>query len=138
MHNGTMVKRHIVVEQLCKGSKFFSVGQLAGKQQECHLLKTKAFLLEKRFYKLAELVTTIEEFAIGRMKLTILTALVAHHITNVGETHKHTRAIFIAQATLNTILGKQFIVNLAGTLYLVTKLINQILFLHTFAKTYLL
>ena len=127
MHDGAVVKGHIVVEQFLKSSQLFFVGKLSGQQ---HLLKTASLLLKQRFYEVHKFVASIVEFALCWAERSIRFALVAHHITYIGESNEHACAVVVAQSALHAILGKELIVYLARVFNLVGELVYQIFFVH--------
>ena len=133
MNYRAVVERHIVVDKLHESRQLFLVGEPSAEDKVCNLLETEAFLLEQGRYEVVELISTVVEFALRGVRLTVLTHLVTYHIAYVSQTYEHAGAVFVAQATLHSVLRKQVVLNLAGRLYCITQLIYQILFLHILA-----
>ena len=132
MYYGTMVERHIVVQEFTESRELFLVWQFARQQQECHLLESEAFLFQQRSHQLVELVAAIVQFSLCRHRFTVLVGLISHHITYIGESHEHARAVLITKSSLHAILRKQFVVNLTRVLYLIAEFVYQIFLLHRF------
>ena len=130
VNDGLVVERHILVDKLTECIKILFVGQISRKKQIGNLLKTETALIYNRCNKVVKLIATIEQFALGRLQMSVVRSLVAHNITNVGKTNKHTASVLVAQTPLHAILQKQIVVNLARVLNLVRQFINQIFLVH--------
>ena len=130
MHRGAMVERHVIVEQFAESGQFLFVWQLTRQQQISDLLKTETFLGQQRRNQVIQLIATIIEFALRGTQLPLRVALITHHITYIGQTHEHARAILVAQSSLHAILAEIFLVDLASVLDSVTQFVNQIFLLH--------
>ena len=110
--NGTVVERHVVVQEFLESLQLLLIRQLTGKEQEGNLLKSESFLLQERSNEVVKLVATIIELTLGRLQLAILIALVTHNVTDVGQSYQHTRAILITKSTLYIELGECILINL--------------------------
>ena len=111
--NGTVIERHIVVQEFLESIQLLLIRQLTGKEQEGNFLETEPFLLQERSNEIIKLIATIVELTLGRLQLTILIAFVTHNVTDVGQSDQHTRAILITKSTLHVELGKCLLIYLA-------------------------
>ena len=113
MSDGTMIKRHVVVQEFLEGIQLLLVWQLTREQEECHLLKTKTLLLQERSNEVVQLVTTIIKLTLGRAQLAIGITLITHDVTDIGQTDQHTGAILITKTTLHIELLECLLIYLA-------------------------
>ena len=113
VRDGTVVERHVVVDQFLESLQVLLVWQLSGKQEVSHLLESESLLLEERRNEVVELVTTIVELTVGRHELAIGITLVAHNVTDIGQSDQHTRTILVTESTLHIIFLECLLVYLA-------------------------
>ena len=130
IHLRLLFQRHIIIDQLAKGSQLFLVGQTTGKQQIGHFLKAEAFFLENGMRQVLKVVTAIEQFPRNRFQSATRNTLVAHHIAYLGQSHQHSRSVLVAQAALYIKLLEQFILDPGRFFQIFGQFINQIFLLH--------
>ena len=125
-----VVERHVLVDKLTECVKILFVGQISRKKQIGDFFKAETALIYNRCNKVVKLIATIKQFALGRLQMSVVRSLVAHNITNVGKSDKHTASVLVAQTALHAILLKQIVVYLARVLNLVRQFVNQIFLVH--------
>ena len=105
------------------------IGQFAAEQQHSHLFKSEAMFLLSRVYQLCNVVTAIIEFSFGGMNVSLAVAFIAMHIAYVGQPHKHTRSVLVAQATFHAKARKLFSIEMDAVFHLVGQFVDNVLFL---------
>ena len=130
VHNRTMVKRHILIDQLTESRQLLLVGQIARKKQISDFLEAEALFFQQRRDEIVEFIATIVEPTRTRTQRSVVITLVANDITDIGQSDKHTCAILVAQSALHTIFSKSLAGDLARVLHLIAQLVYQIFLSH--------
>ena len=130
MHDGLVVKRHVVVYKFTESIELLLVGQVSRQQQKRNLLKSETLLCQQRRHEVVKLIATIEQFAVGGTQFPVLATLISHHVSYVCQSHEHATAVLVTQSALHAIFWEQLIVDLARVLDLVRQLIYQIILVH--------
>ena len=107
--------------------EFFGVGEATGKEEECHFFIAKTLLFKKRADNVRDFVASEVEFSFNGCQ-SGRSALIADHVTDVGQSDQDAGAVVVAQASFDVKFSEKFCINLDTTFQVVRKFINQIVF----------
>lgn len=81
-------------------------GSCPEKEQISYLLKSETFLLQQWLHEVVELIATVVELSLAWVQLSFVVALIAHDITDIRQSDKHSGAVLVTQSTLDAVLRK--------------------------------
>ena len=129
VQDGLLLKRHVVDDQVLECLELLRVRQAAGQEQEADFLIAETLLGHDGVHEVLDLIAPEIELTLDGLDGAVVLALVAHDVTDVGQSDQHTGAVFVTKTALDVQFLEQGGIHPGAPLHFLGELVDEEFFL---------